>query len=183
MKKRIFFVTLCTVLLATIFLTACGNEVDELQERISFLENDNAQLQTTISTLRAELEASQADLLRTQNMLHIINEELEEAQLQAAQHGNQNVSLAITYGGEPNFDMSWPLNFGNLVLGLRVHLEDYEDDVEITWHSENESIFTVVADEDGLSATVTPLTTGDAKLVVKVGDRETESWVRITRSS
>jgi len=179
MKKRIFFVTLCTVLLATIFLTACGNEVDELQERIAFLENDNAQLQTTISTLRTELEASQADLLRTENMLHIVNLELEEAQLQAAQH-NPNVSLAITYGGEANFDMSWPYSFGNLVLGLRIHLEDYDDNVEITWHSRNESVFTVVADEDGLSATVTPIATGSALLVVTVGDRETSSWVRIT---
>jgi len=181
MKKRIIIITFCTVLLATIFLTACSNEVDELQERISFLENDNAQLQTTISTLRAELEASQAELSRTQNMLHIVNEELEEAQLQVAQN-NPNVSLAITYGGEPNFDMSWPITYGNLALGLRIHLDDYEDDVEITWHSENEAVFTVEADEDGLTATVTPIAVGSAQLTVTVGDRETKSWVRITTS-
>jgi len=88
--------------------------------------------------------------------------------------------LAITYGGEPNTDMTWPLSYGLLPLGLRFNPGEISEDDEIVWHSTDESIITVVPGEDGTTATVTPVTIGSAQLVVTVGGQETRSWVRIT---
>ena len=181
MNKLIFKLLLCVVILFTaVALTACGNETNALQSQITALENDNAELQSTISSLRTELERSQADLSRTQNDLYTLQSELDAAEEQATQQDNQSGPLAITYGGEPNTDMTWPFSYGELSLGLRINLNELGEDDEIIWHSANEDIFTVVPGEDGLTATVTPITTGSAQLVVTVGNQETKSWVRIT---
>jgi len=181
MKKRIFRILLCAViLLAAVTLAACGNETNALQARVTALENDNAELQSTISSLRTELERSQADLARTQNDLYTLQDELDAAEEQAAQQDNQSGPLAITYGGEPNTDMTWPFSYGELNLGLRINLNELGEDDEITWQSANEDIFTVVPGEDGLTATVTPVTTGSAQLIVTAGNQEAKSWVRIT---
>ena len=182
MKKRIFRVLVCFVLLfMAVTLTACANETVALQARIDTLEGENSELQSTISSLRADLEKAQSDLSNTQNELLYVQVALEAAEdAQAAQQGDQGGALAITYGGEPNQDMSWPLSYGNLTLGLRVNLSELDEEVEIVWRSTDESVFTVSSSEDGTSATVTPITTGSAQLVVTVDDQETRSWVRVT---
>jgi len=94
--------------------------------------------------------------------------------------GAQGGALAITYAGLANQDMSWPYGHGDLPLGLRVNLAEFDEDVEIVWHSTDEDILTVTSSEDGTSATVTPVTTGSAQVVVTIGDQTTRSWVRIT---
>jgi len=132
--------------------------------------------------LRADLERAQASLLSTQSELQELiaaNEAAKEDDEQAAGNG-QGGALAITYAGEPNQDMSWPLNFGDLALGIRVNMSEFDEDVEIVWRSANENVFTVIASEDGISATVTPTAVGAAQLIVTVGDQEARSWVRIT---
>jgi len=181
MKKRIFIISVSVVLvLIAVTLTACGNEAEALQERITTLEGENTELQSTITSLRTELQTTQTNLSNTQNDLHNALSVLAAIEDEASQQGAQSGALAITYGGEPNPDMSWPLSHGDLVLGLRVNLNDLDEDVEIVWSTTNEDIYTVAPSEDGTSATVTPVTTGSAQLVVKVGEQETRSWVRIT---
>ena len=181
MKERIFRVLLCFVLLAALFtLAACTSEADTLRAQIEALEGEKAELQSTVSTLQTDLQRTQTDLSRTQNELQNAQAAAAAAEEQAAQQGDQSGPLAITYGGEPNKDMSWPLNYGELVLGLRVNLNDIDDEDEIFWYSEDESIFTVIPGEDGMTATVFPETIGSAQLVVTIGDQETKSWVRIT---
>jgi hypothetical protein len=193
MKKRIYGILICALtLFALITLSACANEAEELQARIDTLEAENAELATMLSDVRGNFESSQASLAITQNELaryrEIIAQQELEAQQQEEQQGDAGGggttpaagSLVITYAGVPNLDMSWPLADGNLPLGLRINLDDFEEDVEIEWTSMNESIFTVTPAEDGLSAAVTPRTTGSARLIVTVGDQSTESWVRIT---
>jgi len=161
-------------------LNACANETPALLARIEALESDNAELQSTISSLHNDLERSQSDLSRTQTELQRTITALETAQAeQALLQGDQGGPLAITYGGQPNQDMSWPLDYGELVLGLRINMGELGEEAEIVWQSANEEIFTVMPGEDGLSATVTPLTTGSAQLIVTIGDQETRSWVRI----
>jgi len=161
-------------------LTACSNEKDALQARIDTLEGENAELQSTVSSLQADLSRAQADLSGTQselrNVLHMLELALEENQASQQDSG----PLAITYGGAPNGDMSWPFSYGDLVLGLRVNLNDFDEDAEIIWQSANEDIFTVVPGEDGITATVTPVSVGSAQLIVTIEDQETKSWVRIT---
>jgi len=61
-----------------------------------------------------------------------------------------------------------------------VNLSALEEDDEIFWRSTDDGIFTVISNEDGLTAILTPLATGSAELVVNVGDQETRCWVRIT---
>jgi len=169
------------MLFLVITLTACGSNTDDLQERINTLEADNRELQSTVTSLQTELGRAQNELGRAQNELQNTQAALEEAlNAQPPSSDDQNVELAITYGGRPNKDMSWPLNFGDLPVGLRVNPDDLGEGVEITWRSINEDIFTVVPSEDGMSATVTPLIVGSAELEVKVGDKVTRSWVRIT---
>ncbi|MDR2571425.1 MAG: hypothetical protein LBD23_14200 [Oscillospiraceae bacterium] len=176
-KIRLF---LCIILLfPAVVLSACANETVALQARIDALEADKADLQSTISSMQTEFERVQTDLFGTRNELQIVLVALEEAE-KAASQDNQNVELAITYGNVANTDMSWPLDYGELLLGLRINLNNYDDDVEIVWRSENENIFTVISIDKGTSATVTPLSVGSAELVVTVGDEETRSWVRIT---
>ena len=184
MKKLVSGLVLCfTLIFALITLTACGNETNALNARITELERDNAELQTTISSLRTELEVTQTNLTNTQTELYNLQTAIEEEAEQATQQDDQSGPLAITYGGRPNPDMSWPLSYGELRLGLRIDFNDFDDDVEITWHSGNEDFYTVEPGEDGTTATVTPLAVGDAQLTVTVGDQETKSWVRITRDT
>ena len=180
MTKWKFRVLVCVVLLSiAIALTACTSGVDALQARIEALEAENAELHSTISSLRTDLEKAYADLLSAQSEVQILQSEQDDADDQAAE-SSQSGPLAITYGGEPNKDMSWPLDYGDLPLRVRIDFNEFDEDVEIVWHSTNEKVLTVVSDEDGLSATVTPLEKGSAEVVVKVGDQETRSWVRIT---
>jgi len=161
---------------AVITLTACSNETELLQAQIDALENENADLQSTISSLSTDLELAQRNLSISQNELQNLISALE-----AAQADNKPVEeLAITYGGQPNKDMSWPLSYGDLVLGLTINYDDLDEEDEIVWRSADEDIFTVVANEDGTSAIVTPLIVGSAQLIVTVGEQETRSWVRIT---
>ena len=188
MKKRVFRQLLCVAMLfAAVVLTACAGETETLQARIDSLEAENAELQSTISSLSAELENTQMALLSAQNELHLSY--LREAEQENDEQGESAVQetsdaqvgpLAITYGGVANEDMSWPLDFGELLLGLRVDFSELGEENEIVWRSTNEDIFTVTSTENGTSATVTPRAVGAAQLVVTVGDRETRSWVRIS---
>jgi len=181
MKKRLYILSLCIVLLLmAVALTACSGEKDAMQELIDTLEADNADLQSRIAAMQSDLERTQSDLSRTQNDLQNTQSELEAARAaaQASQQGGG--ALAITYGGEPNQDMSWPFSYGELKLGLRVNLNLLDDGTEIVWQSANEDIFTVVQSEDGTTAIVTPVDVGSAQLIVTVGEERTSSWVRIT---
>jgi len=183
MKKQVFRVIVLVVLLFTmVAITACANETEALQAQINTLEAENAELQSSVSTLRADLERTQLTLSSTQSELQFYQSAYEAAQAeeQASQQDNQSGPLAITYGGAPNKDMSWPLSYGELVLGLRIIFDELDEDAEIVWRSTNEDVFTVISDEEGTSATVTPLSVGAAELVVTVGEQETRSWVRIT---
>ena len=180
MNKRIFGILICVLLLfAAAALTACTNEAEALQERIVALEDENEELQSTVTSLRADLDRAQSDLSRTRNELQDAQSALAAAEEDDAQDSSQG-PLAITYGGEPNTDMSWPFNYGELDLGLRINANELGDAVDIVWRSTDEDIFTVEQSGDGMSATVTPETVGSAQLVVTVGDQETRSWVRIT---
>jgi len=182
MMKRNFIVFVCVILLfIVVAATGCNNEAEALQERIDALENENTQLQSTVASLSADLERSRADHTNTQNELNNTLAAIAAAQEdeQASQQDAQSGPLAITYGGAPNTDMSWPLSHGDLQLGLRMNLNELGEDAEISWSSANEEIFTVEPSEDGTSAIVTPLATGSAQLIVKVGGQETKSWVRI----
>ena len=180
MTKWKFGVLVCAVLLfAAITLTACTSGVDALQARIETLEAENAELQSTISSLRSDLEKAYADLLSTQSELQLLLSEQEQDDDQetgAAQSG----PLAITYGGEPNKDMSWPFDYGDLLLRVRINLDEFDDEDEIVWLSTSDKVFTLVQSDDGMSAIITPVEKGSAEVVVKVGDQETRSWVRIT---
>ena len=124
MKKWFFRVLVCAMMLfIAITLTACANERDSLQAQIDTLEGVNAELQSTVSSLRTELERAQTELSGTRFELQQAKTALEEAE-QAALEANDDQSgpLAITYAGQPNEDMSWPLSYGELPLGLRVNL-------------------------------------------------------------
>ena len=180
MTRRNYRILVCVVVLfIVVFLTACSNESEVLQERIDELEVENEELLSTISSMRSDLERAQADVLRTQGELQdMITAQQAAAELSA--DNDQSGAMVITYAGEPNQDMSWPLSYGDLQLNLRVNLSDLVEGVEIVWHSTNENVFLVFPSEDGLSATVTPLATGSAELVATVGDQETRSWVRVT---
>ena len=182
-KKSIIMLLVYVVLIFMTFtLTACANETDALRAQVELLENENATLISTISSMQADLDRASSDLSRTIIDLHNAQNELDalNAEAQDSQQGNQSGPLAITYGGEPNKDMSWPLSYGDLVLGLRFNINEFDEDDEIIWHSTNEDVFSVVPGEDGTTATVTPYSSGSAQLVVTIGDQETKSWVRIT---
>ena len=185
MKKQIGRVLLCVLLVfAAVVLTACGNEAAALQERIDTLEAENTELQSTISSLRNELDGANANLSSTRTELQILQafiaaqDDDDDQSSQQGSSGSQGGALAITYGGQANADMTWDLDFGELPLGL-INYGELDDDVEIVWHSTNENVFTVEPSDDGTSAVVTPKITGQAELVVTVGDRTTRSWVRI----
>ena len=195
MKKPFIRRLLCVVMLfAAVALTACSGETEALQARIDSLEAENVGLQSTISSLSADLERAQTDLLGAQSELHYLQSALAAAQEEDEQEtgdeqgategqaagSNQVGPLAITYGGVANEDMSWPLDFGELILGLRIDFSELGEENEIVWRSTNEDIFTVESKENGTSATVTPVAAGAAQLVVTVGDQETRSWVRIS---
>jgi len=182
MKWIIRVLVFAVLLLSAVALTACGNETAALHARIETLEGENEELQSTISSLRTDLERAQTDLSGARMELQFAMTALEAATAnqQDELNGNQGGALAITYGGEANQDMTWPLSYGELVLGLRLNVNDLDEDDEIVWRSTSESIFTVIPSEDGTSATVTPHTTGSAELVVTVGDQVTRSWVRVT---
>ena len=186
MKKRIYVLIVCAVMLFMMMtLTACADETVPLQERIESLEAENAELLNTLSEQRSENERIQTLLTNAQRELNAVLAAIEAAEQEAAQQEEQEAAqaagaLAITYAGVPNADMSWPFDYGDLPLGLRVNLDDLDEYDEIEWTSTNENIFRVTPNEDGTRATVTPLTTGSAEVVVTVGERETRSWVRIT---
>ena len=191
MKRRMIIISLCIpALLIALTLSACSSEKDALQTRVNELESENNELKDTISDLQTELGQTQANLVNTRNELQTLLSELEEDDAGDAGNnggsgnqsdtGAQSGGLAIMYRGEPNKDMSWPLNFGELSLSIRFNLSDLEDDEEIVWRSTNEDVFTVTPGDDGLTAIVKPLKVGSAELVVKIGAQETRSWVRIT---
>jgi len=181
MKKRIFILSVCVaLLLMAVVLSACTGEKDAMQERIDELEAENAELLSNVTSMRSDLERVQGELLATFNEVQTLRLSLDEARAAAQATQQDGGGLAITYGGEPNQDMSWPYGYGELKLGLRINLSLLDDETEIVWSSTNESIFTVVQSEDGTSATVTPLDVGSAELVVTVGEERTRSWVRIT---
>jgi len=183
MKKRNSIFLVCVaLLLIVVSLTACTNETEELQARIDALEAENAELTSTISTLRTDLESARTSLSNTQNELSnaLVALATVDENDPASQQDDQGGALAITYKGEANKDMSWPLSHGDLPLGLRVNLNDFEAGVEIIWQTTNDDVYTVVQSDDGLTAIVSPFTTGSAELVVTIGDQETRSWVRIT---
>jgi len=170
---------LIIVIVAAVAFTACTHEAVILQARVDSLERENSELQSAVTALQSALDISQNELSVTRNELHNHLAALA-AQEEAAQQASQGGPLAITYGGEPNPDMSWPFNYGVMNVGLRINLgEDYDVD-DIVWRSENETIFTVAPAEAGMTAVVTPVTIGSAELVVTVGEQETRSWVRIT---
>jgi len=180
MTKWKFRMLVCVVsLFIAIALTACTSEADTLQARINTLEAENAELNSTISALRTDLEKAYADLLSAQSELQLLLLENEEDDEQEA-GGVQSGPLAITYGGEPNQDMSWPFDYGDLQLRIRINLDEFDEEDEITWRSTSEKVFTLVQSDDGMSAIITPVEKGSAEVVVKVGEKETRSWVRIT---
>jgi len=183
MKKWSFRVLACVVMsLCVILLTACNNEAEALQERIDALETENAELQGTITSLRTDLERSQANFAGAQGELQSLQASIAAAAAAEEQgdSGVQSGALAITYAGQANTDMSWPLSYGELNLGLRLNPDDLAGGAEIVWRSTNEEVFTVVPGEDGTSAVATPESTGSAEMVVTVGGQETRSWIRIT---
>ena len=182
MKKRGFKTILfIALILIAIVLTACSNEADELRAQIDILQNDNTELQSTTSTLQTENEQLRYILEQTALERDQLRYQLEAAEEAARQEPEDPVGpLAITYAGVPNADMSWPLRNGNLKLGLRVDLSNFDAGVEIVWRSANEEIFSVSPDEDGTSAIATPYAVGSAQVIVTIGDQETRSWVRIT---
>jgi len=185
MKKRVFGIIACVVLIfAAITLTACTGERDALQAQIDSLEAENMTLQSTISSLRSDLETAQAESASSQNELQRLLAEIEEAAAAEEQAADNTPSgpLAITFYGTPSTDRSWPLRDGVLedVVALYVNWNVFDDDVEITWRSTNENVFTLTQSEDGISVIVTPIAAGGAELVVTVGDQETRSWLRIT---
>jgi len=180
MKKRVFKVFILAILVsAVVVVSACSNEAEILQARVDSLESENSTLQATVSSLSTDLEVALSTLSFTQNELQNLQAILAD-NADSSQQGSQDGELAITYGGQPNKDMSWPFGYGKLEVGLRINLNELDEDDEIVWSSTSNDIFTVVQSDDGTSATVTPVDVGSAQLVVKVGDRETRSWVRIT---
>jgi len=184
MKKRIFGIVVCVILVSiAITMTACNGERDALRELVDTLEGENADMQSTITSLRTELESTKIELSVTQNQLQGILSELEAAaaaEEQSTQQSTQSGPLAITYGGQPNTDMSWPISYGILDLGLHVNWNEFDDDLEIEWESGNENVFTVFPGADGMTARVTPVHTGSAQMIVRLGNEETRSWIRIT---
>jgi len=183
MKKLGLSVLVCVLMLIiATTLIACSNEAEILQERVDTLEAENTELQSTISSLRSDLERSQSDLTNSQSELIHLRAAIaaaEEAEQQAAS-GQHSGPLAVTYGGQPNTDMTWPYSYGDLPLGLRIDFNEVDEDLEIYWESGNVNVFTVVSSIDGTSATVIPVHTGSAQVIVTVGDLETRSWIRIT---
>ena len=187
MKRKIFTVFACVLMLSAVMtLTACADETEDLQARIDLLEAENRDMQSTITYLESDLQTANANLTTARNDLALLvadieaaQEAEEEAQQQQETSGAPVGPLAITYGGVPNPDMSWPLAYGDLPLGLRMDF-DLGEDYEIVWTSANVNIFTVAANEDGTRATVTPIVTGSAQVIVTVNGQETRSWVRIT---
>jgi len=179
MKKRIGSMVVCFVLiLFVVASTACNNETEILTARINSLEDENAELRSTISSLRDDFDRSQANLFGTRDELQELQTLYDEL-LEAFEADDNLIGpLAITYRGVPNPDMTWPY-MADLEVGLRINLNEFDEGVEIIWRSTNEDIFTVTSDEDGLTAIVTPKIDGSAELVVTVGDQETRSWVRI----
>jgi len=175
MSKWFYRLLFFVLIIAVITLTACSNEAEVLQVRIDALELENAGLKSDLSELRTQLERSQREYSIAQTELQV----LILAQEAAQEDNRPDESLAITYGGKPNEDMSWPLSYGDMVVGLRINLDALGEDDEIIWRSANDDIFTVVPSEDGTKATVTPLTIGSAQLIVTVGEQVTRSWVRI----
>jgi len=169
------------MLFSVIALTACSNEAELLQEQINALEEANAEMQSTISSLRGELELSQGELSRTRNELQQILDEIEEEEQQAIAAATPSGPLAITFYGTAHTDRQWPLRDGVLedIVGLYVDWNQFDDDVEIYWRSTDDGVFTVVESEDGMSATVTPVATGVADIVVTVGDQEARATIRI----
>jgi len=162
-------------------LTACNSERDALQAQVETLEEEKLELQSALSSMRAELEAARGELSNTQTELNGILAALEAAaaaEEQAAASGYSG-PLAITYGGQPNADMTWQISYGILDLGLHVNWNEFDEDLEIEWESGNPNVFTVVAGADGMTARVTPVHTGQAQLIVRLGTEETRSWIRI----
>ena len=184
MKKRIFGLSVCVILIIiAVTMTACSNEAELLQEQINTLEDENAVLRTNISSLRAELEGAQSELSFTQNELRGALAALEEATAdEQPAAATPSGPLAITFYGTPHTERQWPLRNGVLegIVGLYVDWNEFDDDVDISWSSTNENVITIRQSEDGLSATVTPVGTGTAEIVVTVGNQETRSLLRIT---
>ena len=186
MKKRIFGIFICVLLLsAVVSIAACSNEAEELQARIDALEAEKTEMQSTISTLSSDLERARSDLSSTRSELQDILAALEtndDDNAQDSQPPTPSGPLAITFYGTPSTDRSWPLRDGVAedVVGLYVNWDMFDDDLEITWRSTDDDIFTVDPSDDGLSVVVTPEKVGSAEVVATVGDQQTRAWIRIT---
>jgi uncharacterized protein YjdB len=87
-------------------------------------------------------------------------------------------SVKITYAGTEKKDFTAKIGEN---VALRVRIEPAGIDEEITWTSNDITVFEVVPASDGLSATVTAIGTGSAKLIVTCGDQQAECWVRVKR--
>ena len=86
-------------------------------------------------------------------------------------------SVRITFAGSVTEDFT--MNVGDR-LALRVRVDPPDLDKEITWRSTDTSVFEVVPDgTDGISATVTGIGAGRARVFVTVGDVEAECIVRV----
>jgi uncharacterized protein YjdB len=85
-------------------------------------------------------------------------------------------SVKITYASVEKKDFT--AKIGEKVA-LRVRIEPTGIEEEIVWSSTDVKVFEVVPASDGLSATVTGIGKGTAKLIVTCGDQKAECWVRI----
>jgi len=178
------------LLTLTVVLSACADETEELLAQISQLEAENATLSASVSSYSTDLEQTQRELSIIRGQLEALLAEAEAEEEEADQEGGTEqgqqaaaVTFAITFGGSPNFDMTFILADGPVWrnIGLRVDFDEFDEDVEISWESTNTNIFTVEEIEgyDGLRVAITAHATGNARLIATVGDRETYSWVRV----
>ena len=83
-------------------------------------------------------------------------------------------SIAITYGGNRIEDFTQPKG---VPIELGVRIEPVGIDVEVVWESTDEEVFEFAHVVGGIR--LVGLERGDAKIIVRAGDKEAECWVRI----
>jgi len=83
-------------------------------------------------------------------------------------------SIQITYGGNVLTDFT---ERKGVPIELGVRIEPPGVDVEIEWESTNEEVFEFVNVVGGVR--VVGIENGDAQLIVRAGDKEASTWVRI----
>jgi hypothetical protein len=85
--------------------------------------------------------------------------------------------IFIVYDGRVLTDFTQPRG---VPIELRARIEPVGIDAEIIWSSSNPEVFEVVpVDVGGVGVRVTGIARGDEKLILSVGDLQTECWVRI----